>query len=166
MVLSALCLAVFCGKPVVKQQATLQAGHQIVRFERNDTVGYLISFHDSTDRKKFSSSFERLLSSYQFRRDTLEPRHYFRLDLPAASRPVEPLKPVPAETLAHAEAAPVPKQAEAAKPKFGGSVTIYSQRGFLDKTLSQLVECLAFGADACQGTLGFEPGGYLQAKPG
>jgi len=157
-------LAFSCVKPVVKQQETVRKGHDVLRSERGDTVGYLVSFHDTSDRKRFTSSFERFLASYPFQRDTLLQNRYFRLDFVSALRPVEILKPAPEETLTRKESEGVPQPAQATKPKMGGAITLYSQRGFLDHDMSGLVQCFAFGADVCQAAKEGESAGYLQVK--
>jgi hypothetical protein len=156
-------LCASCGKPVLRQQETVQKGHDIVRTEKGDTVGYVVSFHDSVDRKKFALSFEKLLNEYPFRRDTLVQNRYFHLDLASAVRPGAETKPAPVETLFMKEAPLVPGLPEKTTARPGGSVTFYSQRAFLDEKLSELVECRPFGESGCPGG---EHGtaGYFQVK--
>jgi hypothetical protein len=163
-ILAAIILIFSCVKPVVKQQETVREGHDVLRSERGDTVGYLVSFHDTSDRKRFTLSFERFLDSYPFHRDTLVQNRYFRLDFVSAQRPVEILKPVPQETLARKEAEALPQPAQAAKLRTGGAITLYTQRGFLDHDMSGLVQCCAFGADVCHAAKEGESAGYLQVK--
>lgn len=161
--LAAVVLCASCGKPVLRQQETVEKGHDIVRTEKGDTVGYIVSFHDSADRKRFALSFEKLLSEYPFRRDTLVQNRYFHLDLASAVRPGAETKPAPIETLFMKEAPLVPGLPERTTARPGGSVTFYSQRAFLDEKLSELVECRPFGESGCPGG---EHGaaGYLQVK--
>ncbi len=158
-------LLVSCGKPVVKQHETLQQGHDIVRTEKGDTVGYVISFHDSTDRRRFSSSFEKLVKEYPFRRDSLVQNRFFRLELASAAKPIAPeTKPAAAETLVQKEQAPGQKPAEKIKPRYGGTVAVYSQRAFVDRNVSSLAECYPFENDACLLTHDRETAGYFQVK--
>ncbi len=156
-------LCASCGRPVIKQQETIRKGHDIVKTEKGDTVGYVVSFHDSADRKRFALSFEKLLDEYPFRRDTLVQNRYFHLDLASAVRAGAETKPAPIETLFMKEAPLVPGLPEKTTAKPGGSVTFYSQRAFLDEKLSELVECRPFSESGCPGN---ERGtaGYLQVK--
>ncbi|HMD68480.1 MAG TPA: ABC transporter substrate-binding protein [Chitinivibrionales bacterium] len=161
--LAAMLLCISCGKPVLRQQETIQKGHDIVRTEKGDTVGYVVSFHDSADRKRFALSFEKLLNEYPFRRDTLVQNRYFHLDLASAVRPGAETKPAPVETLFMREAPLVPGLPEKTTAKPGGSVTFYSQRAFLDGKLSELVECRPFSESGCAGGE-HRTAGYLQVK--
>jgi hypothetical protein len=156
-------LCASCGKPVLRQQETVQKGHDIIRTEKGDTVGYVVSFHDSADRKRFTLSFEKLLNEYPFRRDTLVQNRFFHLDLASAVRPGAETKPAPVETLFMKEAPLVPGLPEKTTARPGGSVTFYSQRAFLDEKFSDLVECRPFGESSCPGG---EHGaaGYFQVK--
>ena len=64
-------LLLSCAKQVTKQTVVIQKGHEIVTTEKKDTLGYVISFFDTTERGKFVRSFEHLVKTYPFRRDTL-----------------------------------------------------------------------------------------------
>jgi hypothetical protein len=145
-------LILSCARQVTKQTVVIQKGHEIVSVEKKDTLGYYISFTDSAERQKFVGSFERLVKTYPFRRDTLAFGRYFSLTLPPPPPPEAPRpRPVVAETLAAAPQTAVPS-ARKAEPRAGGSVTIYSQREFVDPVLSGLIASFPFGKDACGGS--------------
>jgi hypothetical protein len=158
-----LLLVVSCGKQVTKQTVTLTQGHDIVRLEKGDTVGYVVSFQDSLDRKKFSTSFEKLLKEYPFRRDTLVQNRFFRLQLASVNPCPAESRPVVADTLLRESPAPVKKE-EKIEPRSGGAITMYTQRGFIDQNVSALLSCYPFTSDACQATRGKETAGYFEVK--
>ncbi len=158
-------LLVSCGKAVIKQSETLYNGHDIVRTEKGDTTGYLVSFRDSLDRQRFSASFERLLKEYPFRKDTLIQNRYFRVVVASSEKPSLPeAKPVPAETLVQKESPVVQKQPEKIEPRAGGSVTMYMQRGFADQNVAALFESYPLNKEACQATHAKETAAYFQVK--
>jgi hypothetical protein len=154
-----------CQKQITKQTITLTQGHDIVKLEKGDTVSYAVSFQDSLDRKRFSTSFEKMLKEYPFKRDTLVQNRYFRLQL-ASSAPPPPCpeaRPVVADTLLRESPAPAAKE-EKIEPHVGGTITLYTQRGFVDQNMSALVSCYPFNSDACQVTRGRETAGYFEVK--
>jgi hypothetical protein len=162
---SLVLLLVSCGKQVTKQTVVIQKGHEIVSMERKDTLGYVISFYDTTERGKFVRSFEHLVKTYPFRRDTLVNDRFFSLTLPPPP-PVETPKPRPvvSETLA---AIPQPSAAAAQEiaPRMGGSVTIYSQREFLDQAMTGLVSSYPFPQNICGGeSMPKDNQGFLDMK--
>jgi hypothetical protein len=158
-------LLVLCGKPVIKQAETVRNGHDIVRTEKGDTTGYIVSFRDSLDRKKFSASLDRLLKEYPFRKDTLVQNQYFRVLVASSAKPAPAeAKTVPAETLVQKESPAVQKQPEKIEPRFGGSVTMYVQRGFADEDVAALFESYALNKEACQATRAKETAGYFKVK--
>ena len=137
-----------CAKQVTKQTVMVQKGHEIVSTEKKDTLGYFISFYDSTERGKFVRSFEHLVKTYPFRLDTLASGRYFELKLPPPPPPAEGAKPRPvvSETLAT-----IPQSAKKIEPRTGGAVTLYSQREFLDPVMSTLITSFPFGKGSCSG---------------
>jgi len=150
-VLALLTLVFSCGKQVTKQTVVIEKGHEIVSTEKKDTLGYVISFYDTTERGKFVRSFEHLVKTYPFRRDTLVNDRFFSLTLPPPP-PVEAPKPRPvvSETLATLPQ-PVSPAAAEVQPRVGGAVTLYSQREFLDPSLSGFVSSYPFSQNACGG---------------
>jgi hypothetical protein len=152
IVVGAAILISSCAKQVTKQTVVIQKGHEIVTTEKKDTLGYVISFYDTTERGTFIRSFEHLVKSYPFHRDTLVDNRYFELKMPPPPLPSETLKPKPvvSETLAT-----IPQSASLSaqkiEPRTGGTVTLYSQREFIDQTLGNLVAAYPFGRGACGG---------------
>jgi hypothetical protein len=140
-----------CAKQVTKQTVQVQKGHEIITTEKKDTLGYFISFYDSTERGKFVRSFEHFVKTYPFRLDTLASGRYFELRLPPppsaeGARP----RPVVSETLATIPQTALPS-ARKIEPRTGGAVTLYSQREFVDPVLSTLITSYPFGKGSCSG---------------
>jgi hypothetical protein len=163
ILLSAILLLIpSCIKQATKQTITLTQGHDIVRLEKGDTVGYIVSFQDSLERKRFGTSLEKLLKDYPFKRDTLVQNRFFKLQLSSYNPCPSETRPPPSDTL-KAAPAPVAKE-EKIEPRIGGSVTMYTQRGFIDQNVSALLSCYPFNNDACQVTRGKETAGYFQVK--
>jgi hypothetical protein len=149
-----------CGRQVTKQTVVVQKGHEIVSTEKKDTLGYVISFYDTSERGKFVRSFEHLVKTYAFRRDTLANNRFFSLTLPPplpseAPRP----RPVASETLST-----IPQPAKKIEPHAGGTVTLYTQREFLDPVFSNLVAAYPFGKSFCGEAVPGDIPGMLDMK--
>jgi hypothetical protein len=143
-------LLLSCARQVTKQTVVIQKGHEIITTEKKDTLGYVVSFYDSTERGAFVRSFEHLVKTYPFRRDTLVNNRYFELKLPLPPPPAETQRPRPtvSETLATIPQ-PAVTPAEKIEPQRRGSVTLYTSREFVDFTLSGLIAAYPFGRAAC-----------------
>jgi hypothetical protein len=141
-----------CTKQVTKHTVVIQNGHEIVTTEKQDTLGYVISFFDTLERGKFIRSFEHLVKTYPFRRDTLVNNRFFELKMPPPPLPSEPQKPKPvvSETLSTIPQ-PAALSAQKIEPHTGGAVTLYSQREFVDQTLGTLVAAYPFDKGVCGG---------------
>jgi hypothetical protein len=154
-----------CAKQVTKQTVVIQKGHEIVTTEKKDTLGYSISFYDTTERGKFVRSFEHLVKTYPFRKDTLVNNRYFSLTLPPPPPSAEGPKPRPvvSETLATIPqpAAPLAPKIE---PRTGGTVTLYTPREFVDPVLSSLMTAYPFGKGPCGETVPDNVAGVLDMK--
>jgi hypothetical protein len=162
-----MCAAIlfcFCGKEVVKQTVVQQRGHDIVKTEKRDTVGYDISFGDTFDRSRFVAQFERLVKSYPFERDSAKKGGYFHLALASSVPPCPPeQRPAAAETLKQ-EAPGLTQQKETIAARPGGSVTVYANRGVIDHAMAGLVSCLPFAKETCKKAQGAEWAEYLDVK--
>jgi hypothetical protein len=160
-------LVLSCAKQVTKQTVQVQKGHEIVSTEKKDTLGYFISFYDSTEREKFVRSFEHLVKTYPFRLDTLASGRYIELKLPPPPPVAQGARPRPvvSETLATTPQTAL-SSARKIEPRTGGVVTLYSQREFVDPVLSTLITSYPFGKGSCSGEPPLASGsGVLDLRP-
>lgn len=163
--LSITILVLSCARQVTKQTVVIQKGHEIVTTEKKDTLGYFISFYDTTERGKFVRSFEHLVKTYPFRRDTLVNNRYFELRLPPPPPSEAPKpRPVVSETLATIPQ-PALSSAKKIEPRMGGTVMLYTQREFVDAALSGLVATYPFGKGSCGETVPAAEAGVLDLRP-
>lgn len=135
-----------CAKQVTKQTVVIQKGHEIVSMEKKDTLGYVISFQDTAERGKFVRSFDRFVKAYPFHRDTLAFGRYIELSLPPPEAPKT--GPAVSETPA-ALPQPAALAGQKTAPRAGGTVSLYSQREFIDQSFSCLISSYPFAQNIC-----------------
>jgi hypothetical protein len=126
-----------------------------VKKTKKDTLTYLVEFHDSLERIRFSKDFEKLLKSFpsQAPEDTAKAFFIKTQALMAVSPSSEfaqqPMQPPPAQrrddpTVPEKTAAP-----EKTTVKYGGSAVIYSPFGSIDPALTPLVEAFTCTSESC-----------------
>jgi hypothetical protein len=162
---SCIVLLASCAKQTVKQQGLPQSQQvaaspsrqkaNIVERTELDTLSYVIEFPGALSRSTFAKDFHAFMQKYRIEASAADTSNrYVRLHLvlppdtgahaiPAAA------KPLPAES-APINPAPLPAPSPAAvqpmdSPRFGGAVTLFSDRRFLDDDVVPLVSAYPLG---------------------
>lgn len=142
----------------------MQKGHEVVTVEKKDTTGYIISFGDSIERSRFVNSFEKLLKQMPAERVAGNSDKFVHVKIAAPLKFSLETKPLVAETLASAPITSPVLLGQKIEPKTGGQVTVYSQREFLDPTMSGMFCPYPFSKSVCGETVPNNVPGILDVK--
>ena len=144
-----------CTKQITKQTITPEDKHPTYHYIQGDTTHYILGFSKNRELKSFIRKFERLIKDYSIDTiisDTIN--QYFSLRIKTTEKDTLKISKHKMTTIDNIDF--IESDIEIKKeistedtmvPTPGGNVTIYTDRNFLDITLSGLIEDVPFSID-------------------
>lgn len=155
-----------CARKITRERLLPSVEKKIVVRTRGDTACYVLEFQDSKERERFVTTFEDFLTTYPFGKiqtDTVDRYVHIRVG-PSAAEPeladTVLLSPLERAQIVESIIEMALDTADTARPSYGGTVSIYTHRGFVDHTLRKLIA----DNDLTQMSFGFsrdDVGGFL-----